>query len=116
MIPLSGVRIHVAVKPVDMRKSFNGLSQAVRTELEQDPLSGHLFVFLNRSLDQVRVLWWHQGGYCILSRRLEQGRFRHIVRLTDRGSIEVNGMELMMLLDGIDVNKVRRTRVWEAAG
>jgi transposase len=115
MIPM-GSKVHVALKPEDMRKSFNGLSVAVRNELAADPMSGHLFVFMNKQKDMVKTLWWHRGGYCIFSRRLEKGRFKSLIHISEGKSVEINGTELMMLLEGIDLSKVKLPRVWEAAG
>ncbi len=72
----SSVRIHLASQPVDMRKSFDGRSMLARQVPREDPLSGHLFVFFNRTRDRVKVLWWHSGGFCLFSKRLEKGSFR----------------------------------------
>jgi transposase len=69
------LRIYVATEPTDMRKSFDGLSAAVTQLIDEDPTSGHLFVFRNRRGDQVRVLFWDRTGYCIFAKRLAQGRF-----------------------------------------
>ncbi len=76
MIPLpSSVRIYVATSPADMRKSFDGLSALARNVVNQDPMSGHLFVWFNRRGDQVRILFWDRTGYAILAKRLERGTY-----------------------------------------
>ena len=64
MLP-PAVRIYVAVDPVDIRKSFDGLSEAVREVLRGDPMSGHLFVFRNRLGDRVKILYWDRTGLCL---------------------------------------------------
>ena len=64
------VRIYVAVEPVDIRKSFDGLSAADREILRNDPLSGHLFVFRNRRADRMKILFWDRSGYCLVYKRL----------------------------------------------
>jgi transposase len=70
-----GLRVWVATAPVDMRKSFDGLAEVVRAFLGQDPQSGHMFVFRNRSGQRVKVLWWDKNGLAIYYKRLEKGTF-----------------------------------------
>ena len=69
------VRVYVATEPVSLRKSFEGLSNEVRAVLSRDPLSGHVFVFLNRRKNQVKLLVWTRGGYTVVHKRLERGKF-----------------------------------------
>lgn len=73
--PEGQIRVHVYGRPVDMRKSYDGLYALTRQELGQDPLNGHLFVFINRRATQMKVLYWDRSGFCIWAKRLEQGRF-----------------------------------------
>lgn len=68
-------RVFVAVAPVDLRRSFNGLCGCVEEQLRQDPLSGHLFVFTNRLRNRVKVLYWDGSGLWVCAKRLERGRF-----------------------------------------
>ena len=72
----ASVRVFVAVAPVDFRKGFDGLAQLAREVIEQDPLSGHLFVFSNRRRDRVKILYWDRDGLAIWMKRLEKGTFR----------------------------------------
>jgi transposase len=108
------VRVYMATSPVNLRKSFDGLCNEVRSVLARDPLCGHVFVFLNRRRTQVKLLMWTRGGFLILHKRLEKGTFifpREITSETRRVEIDVH--ELMMLLEGIDIRHVRASRRWE---
>ena len=68
-------RVYLAVKPVDMRKSFDGLVGIVRGTMQEDPLSGHLFVFVNRRGNYLKLVYWDRTGYALFAKRLERGRF-----------------------------------------
>ena len=102
------VRIFVCLRPTDMRRSFDGLARMASEIMEQDSLSGHLFVFGNRRGDRVKILYWDRDGYALWYKRLEQGVFRFPQRDGDR--IEVTSSELSLVLDGIDVRDVSRPR------
>ncbi len=107
----SMVRVYVATQPMDLRNSFTGLSLAVTSVLDLDPLSGHLFCFFNRRANQVRVLFWDRTGWCIISKRLVRGRFRlaEIVR-SGQTCIEMDAAELSLILEGIDLAGAKRRR------
>jgi transposase len=108
------VRVYIATSPVSLRKSFEGLSNEVRAVLARDPLSGHVFVFLNRRRNQVKLLVWTRGGYTIVHKRLERGRFVFASRVTsDAKSVELDVHELSMLLEGIDVKRAKTSARWE---
>lgn len=110
------VRVYFATAPANLRKSFEGLSNEVRTVLARDPLSGHVFVFLNRRRNQVKLLLWTRGGFTIVHKRLERGTFSFPARLTDGAtSMAIDAHELTMLLEGIDMN-ARTSARWEPAG
>jgi transposase len=99
------VRIYVAQVPVDMRKSYNGLSGCVEEMLHADPLSGHLFVFFNRRANQVKILVWDRTGFCIYGKRLERGRFSY------RGEEpEMDFARLLLVLEGIDLAGSRQRK------
>lgn len=107
------VKIYVARDPVDMRKSFDGLSLLAMGVMKQDPMSGHLFVFFNRGRDRVKVLWWSPGGYSLFARRLERGRFWiQSIREHASETMELAYRELAMILEGIDLRGVRKRRNW----
>lgn len=105
----SSVRIFLARTPVDFRKAHDGLHAIVREEFGDDPLSGHVFVFLNRRVDRVKLLVWDRNGFWLLYKRLERGTFRAPLR-GEGARVEVSRAELLMLLEGIDLKrgKIRR--------
>lgn len=109
MLSLSpATRVFVAVSPVDMRRSFNGLYAHVQTVLREDPQSGHLFVFTNRLRNRVKVLFWDGSGLWVCAKRLEAGIFHFPGKETS--SVEVEAAELALLLEGIDLADARRQR------
>ncbi len=107
-----GVRIFVALDPVDMRKSFDGLSSIVREQLGLDPLTGHLVVFRNRRGHLLKILYFDRVGFTIIYRRLERGTFQ-IPAGDKRAEIDVG--ELAMILEGIDLNSAVRRRRYSRA-
>ncbi len=108
------VQVYVATAPCNLKKSFEGLTNEVRQVLAKDPLSGHVFVFLNRRKTQVKLLLWTRGGFTIVTKRLERGTFTFPARVTtDVASVRVDVHELSMLLEGIDVARGRTSRRWE---
>ena len=110
--PSPQVRIFVCREPVDMRKSFDGLSGAVIDVIDHDPQSGHLFIFFNRKRSMTKALFWEASGYWVLSRRLDQGRFQVFDRLSDHKSrFELSSGELALLLDGIDLRGAKRRQI-----
>jgi len=104
--PESQVRIWLRTAPTDMRKSYNGLSALVKNKLQGNPLSGELFVFVNRRQNQMKVLYFDRSGYCIWSKKLEQGQF--VVRGAPGGKRQLNWTQLKLLLDGIEIKKARQ--------
>jgi transposase len=110
--PSPQVRIFVCREPVDMRKSFDGLSGAVIDVVDQDPQSGHLFLFFNRRRSMMKAIVWEVSGYWVLSKRLEGGRFQVFDRANgDENSFELSSSELALLIDGIDLRGAKRQRV-----
>ena len=104
--PEGQVRVHVYGQPVDMRKSFDGLYAVTRQKLGQDPLSGRLFVFINRRATQMKVLYWDRTGFCVWAKRLEPGRFlSDWQRVTTR---EMDWTGLKLLLEGIEAKVVKK--------
>jgi transposase len=105
------VRIFLATRPTDMRKSFCGLANETRQVIAHDPLSGHLFVFFNRRRTMVKVLYWDRTGYCLVAKRLERGTFE-LPAADERGVVELEAAELGLILEGIDLRGARRRRRW----
>jgi transposase len=96
-----------------MRRGHDGLLGLVRALGLADPYSGHLFVFLGRRADRCKVLYWHRGGFVVSYKRLERGRFRLPSFPADAHSVVLDATELTMLLDGIDMKRVRRPELWK---
>jgi transposase len=108
------VRVYFATEPVNLRKSFDGLSNEARQVLRRDPLSGHVFIFLNRRKNMVKLLVWTRGGFTIVHKRLERGRFSFPRRVVSEARcVEIDVHELGMLLEGIDGADVRVSKRWE---
>jgi transposase len=108
------VRVYMATAPCNLRKSFEGLTNEVRGALAQDPLSGHVFVFLNRRKTQVKLLVWTRGGFTIVHKRLERGTFRFTRQVTaEAKSVEMDAHELTLLLEGIDITEAKSAARWE---
>lgn len=108
------VKVYFAVEAANLRKSFDGLSNEVRRVLCHDPLSGHVFVFVNRRRNHVKLLVWTRGGFTIVQKRLERGTFAFARQLTgDAKCVAIDVHELGMLLEGIDVVHGRMSKRWE---
>lgn len=106
----TNTRISLCTSPVDMRKSFNGLIGVVRTKLGDDPQTGHLFVFLNKSNTRAKILYWDGDGFAIWYKRLEQGTFRFPSNETDSRSVRVTRAGLSMILEGLDPAKTSQRK------
>jgi transposase len=109
----TGTRIWLAAGVTDMRRGFDGLSAQVQTVLQQQPFSGHVFVFRGRRGDIVKLLWWDGDGLCLFAKRLERGRF--IWPQAESGRVQLSRAQLSMLLEGIDWRRVERTWTPEVA-
>jgi transposase len=91
-----------------MRLGFDGLFALVRSRLQADPLSGHLFIFHNRTADRLKVLYWGGHGLCLWCQRLEAGRYHFPDASANATSIELSAGQFQMILDGIDLSQVKR--------
>ena len=108
--PSPRVKDFVCREPVDMRKSFDGLSATVVNIVDHDPQSGHLFLFFNKRRSMMKAIVWEDSGYWVLAKRLEAGRFQVFDRSgVDKGRFEITTSELALLLDGIDLRGLKRT-------
>lgn len=111
----SGVRIFLCAEATDMRRGFDRLAEMVRQSLEQDPFSGHLFVFRSRVGDKLKIFYWDTDGFAQWYKRLEEGTFRFPRVAEGQRSVEVKASELAMLLEGIDLRSIRRTKRFRVA-
>ena len=102
------VKIFLAVAPTDMRKSHDGLSALVEHVLQGDPLSGHLFVFRNKTADRIKLLYWDEDGFALWYKRLEKGSFRFPTAAEGTAKLSIGAADLSMLLSGIDLASVKR--------
>jgi transposase len=107
------VRIYLCTTPTDMRKGFDGLSSLVEHEMGQDVYSGHLFVFVSRRGDRVKILGWDRGGFVLWYKRLEQGRFRVPALEPAQKSVTLDAGQLAMLLEGVDYSRLQRPKRWQ---
>lgn len=117
MLSFSGsLRVLVAVEPCDMRKSFNGLHDAVANQLREDPKSGAIFAFTNRRRTLLKILYWDGTGIWILAKRLERGTYSW-PKASDvaGGKLRLSSSALALLLDGIDMRDGCR-RAWYEIG
>jgi transposase len=103
-------KVFLAQQITDMRKSFRGLLTLTESILQQDPASGHLFVFVNRRRDMLKILHWDGSGFWIWYRRLERGTFQ--LPAEDAGQaqtgVELTPAQLSLILDGIDLRSARQ--------
>lgn len=108
MIP-ARMAIYVATERLDLRRSFDGLAGVVREVLREDPLSGALFMFFNKTADRVKILWWDRTGFCLLYKRLERGTFR-VPQGLDSGatSVPIEAAEMARILEGIQLPPTRQ--------
>jgi transposase len=103
----TGTQIWIAAGVTDLRRGFDGLSAIAQTALEQNPFSGHVFVFRGRSGDLIKLLWWDGDGLCLFAKRLERGRF--VWPQAENGNVSLTRAQLSMLLEGIDWRRPQRT-------
>ncbi len=113
MMPVGpATRVFLAAGTTDMRKGFEGLSDLVRHQFQEDPLSGHLFVFCNRRKTRLKILYWDGSGLWICAKRLEKGCFHWPASgRSESASRRILAEELTLLLSGIDLEGTR-TRSW----
>jgi transposase len=109
-------RIFLHARPTDMRKSFDGLCGLVRNTLHADPLSGSLFLFVNRRGDRLKALWWDRDGLALFYKRLESGTFEMLEAEDDTAAVELDAATLAMLLSGVAIDSVKRRKRYCRAG
>lgn len=109
-------RVFFCTSPVDMRRSFRGLCLLVESLLEEDPASGHWFVFLNRRADRLKLLGWDGRGFWIWYMYLEAGTFQSPAQADDPAHIEIDVTQLSLIINGIDLRSAKRRVRYQAAG
>jgi transposase len=109
------VRIFVARGATDLRKSFDTLAALVRDVLAEDPLSGHVFGFVNRKRDRVKLLVWDRTGFWLFCKRLEAGTFADVAGAGPAPGVEVSARELLLLLEGIELATVHQRPRYQRA-
>jgi transposase len=114
MLP-SAVKIFLCTRPTDLRKSFDGLTGLVQDCFGQDPLTGHLFLFLNRRRDRIKILYFDRDGLAIWYKRLEAGSYQ-LPQAFAQDGIELQPVQLAMLLSGIDLRTARQRKRFQNAG
>jgi transposase len=114
MLP-SAFRIFLCTRPTDLRKSFDGLTGLVQDCFGQDPLNGHLFLFLNRRRDRIKILYFDRDGLAIWYKRLEAGSYQ-MPQTAAQDSVELQPAQLAMLLSGIDLRTARQRKRFQRAG
>jgi len=109
IVPPTGVRVLVATKPVDFRKGMDGLAAYVKEQLQADPFCGVVYVFRAKRADRVKLLFWDQTGLVLMTKRLEDGRFRWPA--IEDGVMRLSPAQLCALLEGLDWSRVHMRRV-----
>ena len=104
------VKIYFGTQLVDMRNGIDGLRTVVEQALKKDPYEGHLFVFVGKAKDKIKILYWNKNGFVLHLKRLEKGRFQMPDVDERRTKVEMEATQLAMLLDGIDLNAKRLER------
>lgn len=118
----AAVRVFLCTRPTDLRKGFDGLSGLVQEGFGQDPLSGHLFLFLNRRRDRIKILYFDREGLVIWYKRLEVGSFQNpkpppgVAPLAGSAGIELSVTDLALILGGIDLTTARRRKRYGRVG
>ncbi len=116
MTNLANLRIFVCTAPIKMNFSFERLMGLAQETFDQNPLSGHLFLFLNRRRDRIKILFWDVDGFCIWYKRLERGVFQLPVASDGEQGVELNCSQLNRLLGGLDLKNGRRRRRYRRVG
>ena len=103
-------QIYLCTAPTDMRKSYDGLSALVASVMEKDVVSGHLFMFLNRRRDRIKLMWWDRDGLVIWMKRLQAGTFQTPKCDADQTCLELDATQLALLLTGVSLESAKRRK------
>ena len=104
----TGIQVFMAVEPVDLRKGFDALSAAVQAVFDRNVLDGHLFLFLNRRRDRIKLLWWDRDGLAIFYKRLERGTYEIPRHAPGDKQLRLDATQFSLLLNGIQLDSAKR--------
>ena len=107
------VRIFLYTQPTDMRGGFGRLSMLAEQFMQQDPFSGHLFVFFNKRGDKCKILFWDRSGFVIWYKQLEAGTFEKLSGPPGTWTLEIDAAKLSWILEGIDLFKTRMRKRYQ---
>jgi transposase len=107
------IRVFLHTPATDLRKGFDALSGLVTTAFSQDPTSGHLFLFVNRRRDRLKILYWDRDGLAIWYKRLEKGSFQLPLIARDAMSVEISPTQMTLILSGIDLGSARQRKRYQ---
>jgi transposase len=102
-----GIQVFMAIEPVDLRKGFDGLSAAVQTTFARNVLDGHLFLFVNRRRDRIKLLWWDRDGLALFYKRLERGTYEIPRHAPGSKQLSIDATQLSLLLNGVQLGSVK---------
>ncbi len=103
-------RYYLYARPTDMRKGFNGWSGLVRNKMGRNPLSGDVYLFINRSRNRMKLLVWESGGFVLYYKRLEQGTFEYPESITNHQSATINWQQLLLIVKGIRLSSIEQRK------
>lgn len=112
----ANVRVYLCTKATDMRKGFDGLHSLVLQVFQRDPLDGHLFLFVNRRGDRLKMLWWDRDGMALFYKRLEAGTYQLPAAPDNAEGVVIDATDLAILLNGIDLQSVKRRKRYSRVG
>lgn len=104
------VKIFLYAETADLRRGYDGLAALVEDAMGENPLSGHLYLFINRRHNRIKMLYWAGDGYAIWMKRLERGSFELPRADADSPSVKITPSELALILEGIELSSVRRRK------
>lgn len=106
----SSLKFHLYSQPTDMRKSFDSLSGLVQNEIGQSPVSGDVYVFINKTRNKIKLLHWAGSGFVLYYKRLESGTFEHPRYDIKTGSYNLSYSQIVMLIDGISIKNIEKKK------
>jgi len=107
------VKIFLYAEVADLRRGYDGLAALVTDAMGENPLSGHLYLFINRRRNRIKLLYWASDGYAIWMKRLERGSFELPPSPSDSASVKITASQLALILEGIELSSVRRRKRYQ---